>query len=94
MKKKNLPRYATTGITFSLIAFLGAQNVHEPGHFPTPPYPPHAHIEADSNVSSAPSVSPAFLASAITEVRGDVSIPLTGEVIDTQPGYMHVLTIS
>lgn len=36
----------------SLIAFLLAQASHKPGHLPTPPYPPHAHIEVAQTVSS------------------------------------------
>ena len=42
----------STYVSLSLIAFLLANASHSPDEFPTPPYPPHAHIE-----QGTPSVS-------------------------------------
>ena len=39
-------------LSMSLIAFLLPQASHKPGDYPTPPYPPHAHIEAAPTESS------------------------------------------
>jgi formate hydrogenlyase subunit 3/multisubunit Na+/H+ antiporter MnhD subunit len=56
--KDNTLKLAVDTVSVSLVALLAAHATHKPGDFPSPPWPPHAHIEAATVVSSMASGSP------------------------------------
>jgi hypothetical protein len=75
--KKNLSHLAVGGLSISLIALLGAQATHKPGDFPSPPWPPHSHIEVEAPVVSSMTarVSDAVLSGGRVTGFGAIALP-------------------
>jgi hypothetical protein len=62
-KKKTLEQrhaHFLSGMAASLTVVMTVHAAHKPGDFPTPPYPPHAHVEQapmDSSVTGSFSIA-------------------------------------
>jgi hypothetical protein len=85
--KKNLSRLTANSLSFSLIALLGAQATHKPGDFPSPPWPPHSHIEVAPVVSST--VMKITAGDAVVFIGPNRSVSLTGQAMTAEQGYFQ-----